>query len=101
MKSRLKVNDILMLRLRLKDDVVFVRDAGAACFLSVLTVLRSSVGFAFTNARENIRRIVRTAGRFCFMPSASRGRFAHREYRDPCYAMVNEFEVADSNPGRG
>jgi hypothetical protein len=55
----------------LRYDIILIRDleyAGAAFFLSVSTILRSLVGgFAFINARENIRRIVRTAGRFSFV----------------------------------
>jgi hypothetical protein len=35
------------------------------------------------------------------LPSAPHGRFAQSEYRDPCYAFFNEFEVTDSNLGRG
>jgi hypothetical protein len=35
------------------------------------------------------------------LPSASYGRFAYSEYRDPRYAMFNELEVTDPNPGRG
>jgi len=54
--------------IEVKDDIILIRDlecAGAACFLSTSTILRSfGFGIAFTSARENITRIVRTAGRF-------------------------------------